>query len=169
MSGTRCASTGARRHSREFVFADSLRAFAGISRHGRTEQSNIEGNRLILPEIEAVIEQQQAVPAGKERDAAEARHYWQSLLKTEEWAAAGTALTGEMIRRLHGIKESPAGHRNRNYLQLTRWRPAMMKTAHLMLCCLALALCLLAPATAAPRAEYRGRYIQGKGDTDYLR
>ena len=40
---------------------------------------------------------------GRERDVSEVRNYWNALLRVEEWAAAKTPLTEDLVRRLHAL------------------------------------------------------------------
>ncbi len=66
--------------------------------------TRIEGNRLTLQEAAQVIESQTAI-RGRERDVAEVRHYWNALLRIEDWAARSTPLTEDLIRQLHALVE----------------------------------------------------------------
>lgn len=65
--------------------------------------TRIEGNRLTLAEAEQVIEGRRREFHGRERDVAEVRNYWHTLLRVEEWAAKETPLTEDLIRRLHAL------------------------------------------------------------------
>lgn len=67
--------------------------------------TRIEGNRLTLAQAEAVVSSSNAQVRGRERDVREVRNYWNALLRVEEWAAAGTPLTEELIRRMHALVE----------------------------------------------------------------
>jgi Fic family protein len=70
--------------------------------------TRIEGNRLTLAEAERVLAGRKVPLHGRERDAGEVRSYWKALLRVEEWAARGTELTGELIRRIHALVEGRA-------------------------------------------------------------
>ncbi len=70
--------------------------------------TRIEGNRLTLEQAEQVIQQKQTVIQGRERDVREVRHYWDALLRVEDWAAQGKPLTEDLIRRLHALVEHGA-------------------------------------------------------------
>jgi Fic family protein len=84
-------------------------AAAELRRRARLRSTHystrIEGNRLTLAEAEEVIQAGRLRFHGRERDVHEVRHYWQALLRVEEWAARGEPLTEERIRRLHGLVE----------------------------------------------------------------
>jgi len=67
--------------------------------------TRIEGNRLSLAEAAQVIEGQRHTFQGRERDVGEVQHYWNALLKVEEWAAQEKPLTEELIQRLHALVE----------------------------------------------------------------
>lgn len=67
--------------------------------------TRIEGNRLTLAEAERVIETDRIRFHGRERDVIEVRNYWNALLRVEEWAANGQALTEELVQRLHALVE----------------------------------------------------------------
>jgi Fic family protein len=67
--------------------------------------TRIEGNRLTFKEAEAILEKKKASFHGRERDVNEVRNYWEALLKVEEWAARGAALSEDMIKRLHALVE----------------------------------------------------------------
>lgn len=67
--------------------------------------TRIEGNRLTLAEAEQVVEGKRVRLHGRERDISEVRNYWNALLRVEEWAARGTELTEDLIRRLQGLVE----------------------------------------------------------------
>ena len=67
--------------------------------------TRIEGNRLTLAQAEAVVSSSKAQVRGRERDVREVRHYWNALLRVEEWAAAKAPLTEELIRRMHALVE----------------------------------------------------------------
>jgi Fic family protein len=67
--------------------------------------TRIEGNRLSLAEAEQVIEGQRHTFQGRERDVGEVQHYWNALIKVEEWAAQKKPLTEELIQRLHALVE----------------------------------------------------------------
>ena len=70
--------------------------------------TRIEGNRLTLAEAEQVVGGRRVPLHGRERDAGEVRSYWKALLRVEEWAARGTELTEELIRRIHALVEGKA-------------------------------------------------------------
>jgi Fic family protein len=70
--------------------------------------TRIEGNRLTLAEAEQVIEGKRADFHGRERDAREVHHYWQALLRVEEWAGTGTPLGESLICRSHALVEKGA-------------------------------------------------------------
>lgn len=76
--------------------------------------TRIEGNRLSLAEAERVIEGGQPIQ-GRERDVNEVRHYWDALLKVEEWAAQKNPLSEDLIRRLHALVEHGARARPTPY------------------------------------------------------
>ena len=67
--------------------------------------TRIEGNRLSLGEAAQVIEGQRHTFQGRERDVGEVQHYWNALLKVEEWAAQNRPLTEDLIQRLHALVE----------------------------------------------------------------
>jgi Fic family protein len=70
--------------------------------------TRIEGNRLTLAEAEQVVGGRRVPLHGRERDAGEVRSYWKALLRVEEWAARGTELTEELIRRIYALVEGKA-------------------------------------------------------------
>ncbi len=85
------------------VVAAELRRQARVrSAHYSTR---IEGNRLTLAQAEEVVSSSKAQVRGRERDVREVRNYWNALLRVEEWAAAKTPLTEELIRRMHALVE----------------------------------------------------------------
>ncbi len=65
--------------------------------------TRIEGNRLTLEEAEEVISHRRTHFAGRERDVTAVQNYWHALIRTEQWAASGHPVAGELIRRLHAI------------------------------------------------------------------
>ena len=65
--------------------------------------TRIEGNRLTLAEAQEAIEHPSAAVAGRERDVAEVRCYWNALLRVEEWAEKRVPLTEDLLRRLHAL------------------------------------------------------------------
>ena len=67
--------------------------------------TRIEGNRLTLEEAEQVIQREEAVIQGRERDVREVRNYWNALLRVEDWASQGKPFTEDLIRRLHALVE----------------------------------------------------------------
>lgn len=67
--------------------------------------TRIEGNRLSLKQAEEIIEQKKTHFHGRERDVREVIHYWDALLKVEEWAVKGMELSEDLIKRLHAIVE----------------------------------------------------------------
>ena len=67
--------------------------------------TRIEGNRLTLAQAEQVIERQRQLIPGRERDVREVQHYWNALLRVEEWATRKLPLTEDLIRRLHALVE----------------------------------------------------------------
>ncbi len=67
--------------------------------------TRIEGNRLTLEQAGQVIQQKGIAIRGRERDVREVRHYWDALLRVEDWAAQGKPLTEDLIRRLHALVE----------------------------------------------------------------
>lgn len=67
--------------------------------------TRIEGNRLTLAETEQVIAGAPQRFQGRERDVREVQHYWNALLRVEEWAAQQKPFTEELIRRLHALVE----------------------------------------------------------------
>ncbi len=66
--------------------------------------TRIEGNRLTLEEASQVIQGHHTF-AGRERDVAEVRNYWDALVLVESWAAQGKALTEKRIQQLHALIE----------------------------------------------------------------
>jgi len=85
-----------------------LQAEAELRRRARLRSTHystrIEGNRLTLAEAERVIESGQSIP-GRARDVSEVRHYWDALLKVEQWASQAKPLTEDLIQRLHALVE----------------------------------------------------------------
>jgi Fic family protein len=78
----------------------SLRESARLlSTHYSTQ---IEGNRLTLPEVEQVVAGQGGFP-GRERDEREVRNYYLALEKAEATARLKRHLTEEDIQTLHGL------------------------------------------------------------------
>lgn len=67
--------------------------------------TRIEGNRLTLKEAEQVIAGKKTHFHGRERDVKEVRHYWEALLKVEEWASRKMELSEDLIKRLHAMVE----------------------------------------------------------------
>ncbi len=67
--------------------------------------TRIEGNRLTLRETREVIEEEKTHFHGRERDVKEVRHYWDALLKVEEWAGRKIEFSEDLIKRLHAIVE----------------------------------------------------------------
>ncbi|MBN1869999.1 MAG: Fic family protein [Candidatus Omnitrophica bacterium] len=79
--------------------------------------TRIEGNRLTLREAQQVIEEKRVNFHGRQRDVDEIRHYWEALLKVEDWAAKKSEISEELICRLHEIVErgkrsKPSGYRD---------------------------------------------------------
>jgi Fic family protein len=62
----------------------------------------IEGNRLTQEQVSKVVEKQQHFP-GRERDEREVLGYYAALEKVEQFAAAGSAITEQHIKLLHGL------------------------------------------------------------------
>lgn len=78
----------------------SLRESARLlSTHYSTQ---IEGNRLTLPEVEQVIAGQGGFP-GRERDETEVRNYYKAADKTEAVATLKRPIKEEDIQMLHGL------------------------------------------------------------------
>jgi Fic family protein len=78
----------------------SLRESARLlSTHYSTQ---IEGNRLSLPEVEQVIAGQGGFP-GRERDEREVRNYYRAVEKAESLAVLKRAFKEEDIQLLHGL------------------------------------------------------------------
>jgi Fic family protein len=77
--------------------------------------TQIEGNRLTLAEAEQVIAGRKVQFHGRERDRSEVQHYWNALLRAEEWAANETPLTEALIGRLHALVEKGARARPTPY------------------------------------------------------
>jgi Fic family protein len=78
----------------------SLRKSARLlSTHHSTQ---IEGNRLTLPEVEQVLGGKGGFP-GRERDEREVRNYFLALEQVEVIANAARSLAGEDVRLLHGL------------------------------------------------------------------
>jgi Fic family protein len=67
--------------------------------------TRIEGNRLTLEQAVQAIQERRTVFQGRERDVGEVRNYWAALLRVEEWATAGKAISEDLIRRLHALVE----------------------------------------------------------------
>jgi Fic family protein len=67
--------------------------------------TRIEGNRLTLAEAQQVVEGRLRHLGARERHAGEVRNYWNALLRVEEWADQRTALTENLIQRLHSLVE----------------------------------------------------------------
>jgi len=65
--------------------------------------TRIEGNKLTLKEAQDVIEKKKTSFHGRERDVHEVRHYWEALMKVEEWAARKTDFDEDLIKRLHAV------------------------------------------------------------------
>lgn len=65
--------------------------------------TRIEGNRLTLDEAERVIENKPVRFHGRERDVGEVRHYWNALLRVEEWAEKRSLLSEDLVNRLHAL------------------------------------------------------------------
>lgn len=62
----------------------------------------IEGNRLEMGQIEAVLKHEGHFP-GRERDEGEVKGYYEALSQVEKWAAASTKVTEKMIQTLHAL------------------------------------------------------------------
>ncbi|MCW0219926.1 MAG: Fic family protein [Prosthecobacter sp.] len=91
----------------------SLRESARLlSTHYSTQ---IEGNRLTLPEVEQVVAGQGGFP-GRERDEKEVRNYYLALEQAEATVMLKRALTEEDIQTLHGLafegKASPTPYQD---------------------------------------------------------
>ncbi|OYW70453.1 MAG: hypothetical protein B7Z37_30685 [Verrucomicrobia bacterium 12-59-8] len=91
----------------------SLRESARLlSTHYSTQ---IEGNRLTLPEVEKVIAGQGGFP-GRERDESEVRNYYKAVDKAEAIASLKRHLKEEDIQLLHGLafegKAKPSPYRD---------------------------------------------------------
>ncbi len=86
----------------------SPQAAAELRRQARLRSTHystrIEGNRLTLAEAQEVIEQGRQI-RGRERDVNEVHHYWEALLRVEEWAAQSKPFTEDLIQRLHALVE----------------------------------------------------------------
>lgn len=67
--------------------------------------TRIEGNRLSLDQARQAVERKAVRFHGRERDVREVRNYWSALLRVEEWAASGRALSEDLVRRLHALVE----------------------------------------------------------------
>lgn len=79
---------------------DSLRRSARLlSTHLSTR---IEGNRLTLPQVQAVVEGEGNFP-GRERDEAEVRNYFAALEQVEQWGHKKERLTEKEVRTIHGL------------------------------------------------------------------
>lgn len=85
----------------------------------RSAQSStqIDGNRLTLAEAEEVIAGWKVRFHGRERDQSEVQHYWNALLREEDWAARKTPLSEALICRLHtliekGVRARPTPYRD---------------------------------------------------------
>lgn len=80
---------------------------AELTRRARVRATHfstrIEGNRLTLEEAEEVISHRRTHFAGRERDVAEVRNYWNALIRVEQWAAKGRPVTEELVKRIHAI------------------------------------------------------------------
>jgi len=80
--------------------AEQLRQQARVcSTHYSTR---IEGNRLTLVEARQAVLEGQRFP-GRERDVREVQNYYRALQQVEEWAEQQTAITEQLIRRLHAL------------------------------------------------------------------
>lgn len=77
--------------------------------------TRIEGNRLSLAQARQAVERKAVRFHGRERDVREVRHYWNALLRVEEWAAGGRAFSGDLVRRLHALVEKGARARPTPY------------------------------------------------------
>ena len=88
--------------------SDELRRRARVrSTHFSTR---IEGNRLTLEEAEEAVAGRAARLHGRERDVTEVRHYWNALLRVEEWADRRAPLTVDLLKRLHAlVEQGPRG------------------------------------------------------------
>jgi Fic family protein len=64
--------------------------------------TQIEGNRLTAAQVEVVVGGG-AHPPGRERDAAEVRHYYRALQEAEWSATRRGAITEQQIQSLHGL------------------------------------------------------------------
>jgi Fic family protein len=64
--------------------------------------TQIEGNRLTAVQVEAVVHGG-AHPPGRERDAAEVRHYYRALQEAESLAVRTGAITERQIQSLHSL------------------------------------------------------------------
>lgn len=79
--------------------------------------TQIEGNRLTLNEAQDVIEKKKTTLHGRQRDVNEVRHYWDALLKIEDWAANRVDFSDDLICRLHaivekGLRSRPSAYRD---------------------------------------------------------
>ena len=95
------------------VLVASLRESARLlSTHYSTQ---IEGNRLTLPEVELVIAGNGGFP-GRERDEREVRNYYKAVDQAEAFAKLERPLTAEDIQTLHGLafegKAKPTPYRD---------------------------------------------------------
>lgn len=82
------------------VQAEMLRLQAQIrSTHYSTR---IEGNRLTLKETEQVLRQGKKF-AGRERDVKEVEQYYQAIDLMENWASKNTAISEELIQKMHAV------------------------------------------------------------------
>ena len=80
-----------------------LRSLRETARLYTTHYSTmIEGNKLDPSEIEAVIKENSHFP-GRERDEDEVKSYYVALHQVEQWAAADTKITQDMIQKLHAL------------------------------------------------------------------
>jgi Fic family protein len=97
------ASAAVEQHAWSPVVEEEIRFRARLrSTHFSTQ---IEGNRLTLAQAEEVVRGRQVKFAGRERDVKEVDNYWHAMLQVEAWGREKTALSEEMIRKLHAIVE----------------------------------------------------------------
>jgi hypothetical protein len=64
--------------------------------------TRIEGNRLVLDQIEEVIKHEGHFP-GRERDEKEVKGYYAALTQVEQWVAQATPIHEKMIQIIHSL------------------------------------------------------------------
>ncbi|HET6230058.1 MAG TPA: Fic family protein [Longimicrobiaceae bacterium] len=97
------ASAAVEQHAWSPLVEEEIRFRARLrSTHFSTR---IEGNRLTLAEAEQVVRGRRVQFAGRQRDVKEVDNYWHAMLQVETWAQARSALSEDLVRRLHALVE----------------------------------------------------------------